>query len=56
LIQEKIARPLGDEILFGRLEHGGHVEVDAGAEGVVLNYMEGFGIQDSGFRGTANDD
>jgi ATP-dependent Clp protease ATP-binding subunit ClpA len=31
LIQEQLKRPLGDELLFGRLEHGGlvHVDVDA---------------------------
>jgi ATP-dependent Clp protease ATP-binding subunit ClpA len=29
LIQEELKRPLGDELLFGALEHGGHVKVDA---------------------------
>jgi ATP-dependent Clp protease ATP-binding subunit ClpA len=29
LIQDEIKRPLGDELLFGELEHGGHVTVDA---------------------------
>lgn len=29
LIQDKIKRPLGDEILFGELQDGGHVIVDA---------------------------
>jgi ATP-dependent Clp protease ATP-binding subunit ClpA len=28
VIQEELKRPLGEELLFGRLEHGGHVEVD----------------------------
>ena len=28
LIQDEIKRPLGDELLFGQLEHGGHVVVD----------------------------
>ena len=28
LIQDEIKRPLGDELLFGKLEHGGHVLVD----------------------------
>jgi ATP-dependent Clp protease ATP-binding subunit ClpA len=28
LIQDEIKRPLGDELLFGRLEHGGRVLVD----------------------------
>ncbi len=28
LLQEEVKRPMADEILFGRLVHGGHVEVD----------------------------
>jgi len=28
LIQDEVKRPLGDELLFGELEHGGHVLVD----------------------------
>ena len=28
LIQDELKRPLGDELLFGKLEHGGHVVVD----------------------------
>ena len=28
LIQEEVKKPLGDELLFGALEHGGHVRVD----------------------------
>jgi ATP-dependent Clp protease ATP-binding subunit ClpA len=28
MIQDRIKRPLGDELLFGALEHGGHVVVD----------------------------
>jgi ATP-dependent Clp protease ATP-binding subunit ClpA len=41
LIEEEIKRPLGEELLFGRLEHGGIVEVDAGAgEGFLLRYPE----------------
>jgi len=28
LIQDEIKRPLGDELLFGKLEGGGHVLVD----------------------------
>jgi ATP-dependent Clp protease ATP-binding subunit ClpA len=28
LIQDEIKRPLGDELLFGRLEHGGHLTVE----------------------------
>ncbi|HEX2189924.1 MAG TPA: AAA family ATPase [Longimicrobiaceae bacterium] len=33
LIQEELKQPLGEEILFGRLEDGGAVEVDAAPEG-----------------------
>jgi ATP-dependent Clp protease ATP-binding subunit ClpA len=33
LIQEELKQPLGEEILFGQLENGGTVEVDAAAEG-----------------------
>jgi ATP-dependent Clp protease ATP-binding subunit ClpA len=41
LIQEEIKRPLGEELLFGRLEHGGVVEVDADAgEGFLFRYPE----------------
>ena len=29
VIQEEVKRPLGEELLFGALEHGGHVVVDA---------------------------
>ena len=29
IIQEHIKRPLADELLFGRLEGGGHVRVSA---------------------------
>jgi ATP-dependent Clp protease ATP-binding subunit ClpA len=32
VIQDELKRPLGDELLFGALEKGGHVTVDA-AEG-----------------------
>jgi ATP-dependent Clp protease ATP-binding subunit ClpA len=28
IIQDQIKRPLGDELLFGKLENGGHVQVD----------------------------
>jgi ATP-dependent Clp protease ATP-binding subunit ClpA len=33
VIQEEIKRPLGDELLFGKLEHGGHVIVDVEGKG-----------------------
>jgi ATP-dependent Clp protease ATP-binding subunit ClpA len=29
VIQDELKKPLGDELLFGKLEHGGHVKVDA---------------------------
>ena len=29
VIQDEIKRPLGDELLFGALENGGHVTIDA---------------------------
>ncbi len=42
LIQDTIRRALADELLFGRLVHGGRVEVDVDAqEQVVLNFPEG---------------
>ena len=34
VIQERIKRPLADELLFGRLASGGEVEVDAVEEGL----------------------
>jgi ATP-dependent Clp protease ATP-binding subunit ClpA len=37
LIQDEIKRPLGDELLFGRLEHGGRVRVDLEADKLVFN-------------------
>jgi ATP-dependent Clp protease ATP-binding subunit ClpA len=38
LIQEQIKRPLGEELLFGRLENGGEVEIDAGDGGLVFHF------------------
>ena len=38
VIEEEVKRPLGDEVLFGALEHGGHVVVDAGAEGLIFRF------------------
>ncbi len=34
LIQEHVKRPLADEMLFGRLQDGGRVEIDAGDDGL----------------------
>lgn len=36
LIQDKVKRPLSSEILYGQLEHGGHVEL--GVEGSELKF------------------
>ncbi|MDY6941750.1 MAG: ATP-dependent Clp protease ATP-binding subunit ClpA [Pseudomonadota bacterium] len=38
VIQNHIKRPLADEILFGRLAHGGHVHLSADENGLVLEY------------------
>ncbi|HEY5635284.1 MAG TPA: ATP-dependent Clp protease ATP-binding subunit ClpA [Burkholderiales bacterium] len=41
LIQETIRRALADELLFGRLAHGGKVTIDVGEnEGIVLRFEE----------------
>jgi ATP-dependent Clp protease ATP-binding subunit ClpA len=34
LIQDEVKRPLGDQLLFGELEHGGHVTVDHDGKGI----------------------
>src|SRR5262245_5846806 len=38
LIQEHVKRPLADEMLFGRLQEGGRVEVDAGDDGLRFTF------------------
>jgi ATP-dependent Clp protease ATP-binding subunit ClpA len=38
LIRESLSAPLSEEILYGRLEHGGTVHVDADDSGLVLTY------------------
>ena len=44
LIQDTIRRALADELLFGRLAHGGNVTVDIDAnDKVVLVFNEGSG-------------
>ena len=45
VIQQEVKRPLADEILFGRLVNGGHVEVDVEGETeeeekLVMNFSE----------------
>jgi ATP-dependent Clp protease ATP-binding subunit ClpA len=39
VMQEEVKRPLGEELLFGALEHGGHVVVDA-KEGALTFVFE----------------
>jgi ATP-dependent Clp protease ATP-binding subunit ClpA len=38
IVQEEVKRPLGDELLFGVLENGGHVVVDAKNEGLTFRF------------------
>ncbi len=40
LIQDRIKRPLADELLFGRLAHGGHVTVDADGDELSFEINE----------------
>jgi ATP-dependent Clp protease ATP-binding subunit ClpA len=41
LIQDTIRRALADELLFGKLQHGGKVTIDVGeAENIVLKFEE----------------
>ena len=40
LIQDELLRPLGDEILFGRLENGGTVTVEAEDGRLALRYLD----------------
>ncbi|HWL89392.1 MAG TPA: AAA family ATPase, partial [Polyangiaceae bacterium] len=39
VIQDEIKRPLSEELLFGQLEHGGTVELDARDGKMVLSYV-----------------
>jgi ATP-dependent Clp protease ATP-binding subunit ClpA len=39
LIQDEIKRPLGDQLLFGELEHGGHVTVDVKDGALVFDSL-----------------
>jgi ATP-dependent Clp protease ATP-binding subunit ClpA len=46
VIQEKVKQPLADEVLFGRLKHGGHVRVilkqdETGADALGFEYPDG---------------
>jgi len=38
LIQDKLKRPLADELLFGRLANGGHVQVGLDETGEALAF------------------
>jgi ATP-dependent Clp protease ATP-binding subunit ClpA len=40
LFQDEIKRPLADEILFGKLEKGGHVEVDVSGDKVEFRFEQ----------------
>jgi ATP-dependent Clp protease ATP-binding subunit ClpA len=40
LIQDRIKRPLADELLFGRLAHGGHVTVDTADGELTFEFQE----------------
>ncbi len=44
LIETEIARVLADEILFGRLNGGGHVTVDAAGGQLQFEYLQGGGL------------
>jgi ATP-dependent Clp protease ATP-binding subunit ClpA len=39
LIQEQVKKPLADELLFGKLEHGGHVKISANSEGLSFEFQ-----------------
>jgi len=38
LIQDRLKRPLADELLFGRLTQGGHVQVELDETGEALTF------------------
>lgn len=40
LIQQKLREPLSEELLFGKLQDGGSVEVDAKDNEIVINCKE----------------
>ena len=53
LIQEKIKRVLADEILFGKLEHGGLVKIDVKGEELQFTY-EAIDKDSSGLKHKSN--
>jgi len=40
LIQDKIKKPLAEDILFGKLLHGGHVVVSTESDDISLEILE----------------
>jgi ATP-dependent Clp protease ATP-binding subunit ClpA len=38
VMQEEVKRPLSDELLFGKLENGGHCVIDSDGEKVVFRF------------------
>jgi ATP-dependent Clp protease ATP-binding subunit ClpA len=46
VIQEQIKQPLGEELLFGALEHGGHVTIDA-KDGALVFAFRGSSAKES---------
>jgi len=40
LIREKIKKPLAEELLFGKLEHGGHVVVTEETGDIKIEILE----------------
>ena len=50
VIQDRIKRPLSNEVLFGELEHGGRVVVDARDGEVVLDFHGGEAQRDGDAR------
>ncbi len=38
LLQEKVKKPLAEELLFGQLEKGGHVTVKVVNDDIVLHF------------------
>jgi ATP-dependent Clp protease ATP-binding subunit ClpA len=61
VIQKDVRDPLTDEILFGTLEHGGTVTIDAGDPGLVFSYAArepgtGTGTATGTGTGTRNQD
>jgi ATP-dependent Clp protease ATP-binding subunit ClpA len=40
VIEDEVKRPLGDELLFGALEHGGHVVVNAKGDKLTFDFQK----------------